>query len=225
MRYDSVQEPQVSAVWQNERCYNEMKQHVGEKITHIMKIVAKKIKDAIKAFTLIELLISIGIVAALSTVTFIALNPVEIFKQTRDASRLASLDALKKSITIMQTQKGFTNLGVANVLYVSLPDPTPSLPVIAPNECPGVSANLPLLPTPWKYHCVAPENLAKSNGTGWIPTDLTDAGLSILPLDPLNKLDTADPLQGHFYVYATDGLGHFEVNAKMESIKYGLEGQ
>src|SRR5882724_7327326 len=119
----------------------------NESLTHFMKIVSKKIKEAVRAFTLIELLISIGIVAVLSTLTLLILNPVEIFKQTRDASRLASLDSLKKAISIYQTQqKGpVPNLGLANILYISLPDPNAT--TSAGTDCSGISSSLPALPT------------------------------------------------------------------------------
>jgi len=188
-----------------------------------MKTLSHKIKNALRAFTLIELLISIGIVAALSTITILILNPVEIFRQTRDANRLASLDSLRRAITIMQTEKGFTShIGTSSVLYVSLPDDTDIVPPL--NDCSGISMALPALPLGWTYHCVTTNTLAKGNGTGWLPVDLRDAGLAVLPLDPLNTLNTSAPLQSHFYIYATDGLGHFEVDVKMESTKYGLGG-
>ncbi|HEY4525527.1 MAG TPA: prepilin-type N-terminal cleavage/methylation domain-containing protein, partial [Candidatus Paceibacterota bacterium] len=47
-----------------------------------------------KSFTLIELLIVIAIVAILSTVVIITLNPAELLRQSRDSVRLSDLSLM-----------------------------------------------------------------------------------------------------------------------------------
>ncbi|HEY4526144.1 MAG TPA: prepilin-type N-terminal cleavage/methylation domain-containing protein, partial [Candidatus Paceibacterota bacterium] len=46
------------------------------------------------SFTLIELLIVIAIVAILSTVVIITLNPAELLRQSRDSVRLSDLSLM-----------------------------------------------------------------------------------------------------------------------------------
>ena len=194
---------------------------------HIMKYLhSKRIVIGKRSFTLIELLVAIGIVAVLSTVTVVALNPAELFKQARDSSRIASLETLEKAITIYQTERGFGGIGTANILYISLPDDLDTtLPL---DDCSGIAGSLPALPsTPlWEYHCVTTANLRKTDSNGWIPINFgATGGLSALPVDPINKIDSTSPIQSYFYTYAAESGGEFEINAKMESVKYGIGGQ
>ena len=42
-----------------------------------------------KGFTLVELLIVIGIVAILATIVVLVINPVELLKESRDSRRLS----------------------------------------------------------------------------------------------------------------------------------------
>jgi prepilin-type N-terminal cleavage/methylation domain-containing protein len=50
-------------------------------------------------FTLIELLVVIGIVAALTTVVFVSINPLERFKDARDARRVTDADTILSAVT------------------------------------------------------------------------------------------------------------------------------
>jgi len=176
-----------------------------------------------RGFTLIELLVTIGILGVLSTAVVISLNPAEIFKQSRDTNRFVTMASLNKAIGIFQI--GDTNpvsLGSTNIVYISLPDPA------APAggyDCKN-SLGLPALPTGWTYRCVRPADLQKTDGSGWLPINFLGSNqsinLPILPLDPINSYDSAIPSKTYFYTYATNGTGKYELNAKTESIKYGL---
>ena len=188
---------------------------------------SKRVTIGRRSFTLIELLVSIGIVAVLSTVAIVTLNPAELFKQARDSNRIASLDALRKAITLYGADKGFSSIGTPYQLYISLPDDNSPTCDTLKN-----AGSLPALPGPpqqpqqWEYRCATSQNLRKTDGTGWIPIDFGAIGaISVLPIDPINKVDVSDPIQNYFMSYATDGSGRFEVNIKMESVKYGFGGQ
>src|SRR5690242_10937254 len=59
-----------------------------------MKILSNKNKG----FTLIELLVVIAIIAALATVVFVALNPAQRLKDTRDARRTSDVNSILTAI-------------------------------------------------------------------------------------------------------------------------------
>ena len=176
----------------------------------------QKIKKWVRSrgFTLIELLVAIGILAVISSVTVLTLNPAELFKQSRDANRFSSLASLRKAINLFQLNNGAPSaMGVQNVVYVSLPD--------SASNC--SSWQLPDI-LPRTYQCVLPADLVKANGSGWIPINFEGGGRSLLPalpIDPVNSFDHTNPNSGYFYIYATDGAGKYEIDAKTESVKYG----
>ncbi len=174
---------------------------------------------SLTGFTLIELLVVIGVVAILSTVVLVTINPVELYKQARDTNRVVSLASLNNIISIYQTyDTNIAGLGATSTVYTSLIDPAAT--TTAGTDCAGL--NLPS--SSFKYHCSASSTFTKADGTGWIPIDFRKAqglSVSVLPIDPLNKVDT-NPVNNFFFTYATDGSGKFELNAKTESNKYGL---
>ena len=108
-----------------------------------------------KGFTLLELIIVIGIIAILGTVSVLVLNPAQLFAQARDSNRLSDASTIEKAIGIYQTS-GLTALGTTNIDYVSLPDTS--------STCANLS--LPTLGAGWTYHCVTAANLQNVTGTG-----------------------------------------------------------
>ena len=154
------------------------------------------------AFTLLELLIVIGILAILATAVVLAINPVHLLKQARDSRRVSELKSLNDSIKILLASVG-TDVPAGNphTEYLSLPDTN--------SDCSSYS--LPHLPAGWSYHCVTTANLTKVDGNGWIPIDFTklDIGspLTHLPIDPVNN-------STYYYTYTTGGS--FELTALME---------
>ena len=80
-------------------------------------------RPASSAFTLIELLVVIAIIAILSIVVVTTLNPVQLLMQGRDSNRLSDLATMNTALGIYLAQGG-TSLGSANIVYVSMPDPT-----------------------------------------------------------------------------------------------------
>lgn len=58
-----------------------------------MKNITKK-----KGFTLIEILVVIGIIAVLSAVVLVAINPARQFKLARDSQRVANITAILNAI-------------------------------------------------------------------------------------------------------------------------------
>ncbi len=167
-----------------------------------------------KAFTLIELLIVIAILAILATVITLAINPIEYFKQTRDAKRMAELNALNQALQIYDASNvNIISQQSSTTVYVSIADPN-----ITGNSTSSCSnMGLPSLPSNYSYYCVSQANLRKTDGTGWIPVNFqslsSGSPLSALPIDPINTTSS-----GNYYTY-TQG-GSWELTTIFESQKY-----
>ncbi|HAO64696.1 TPA: hypothetical protein DCQ44_01810 [Candidatus Taylorbacteria bacterium] len=65
-------------------------------------------KDLKKGFTLIEVLVVMGIIALLSTVVLVAINPARQFAQSRDTQRTSNVTALLNAIG----QRSVDNRGI-----------------------------------------------------------------------------------------------------------------
>jgi prepilin-type N-terminal cleavage/methylation domain-containing protein len=171
-----------------------------------------------RGFTLIELLVVIGILAVLATVTVLVINPVQLFQQARDITRIQDVQTLTAAFNIAGVNAdfdrdgpGFSNscYGQSNQrIFTSVPsdngesDPTP--------------------PSGWTYARVPAASLRHVDGTGWIPVDFlsfdgpggTGSPLTILPVDPTNTFTSN--------LYYTYTCGSFEFTARLESTKFLL---
>lgn len=163
------------------------------------------------AFTLIELLIVIAIIAILGSATVLVLNPVEMLKQSRDSQRTTDLDSLYKVINLAKFNNPTIALGSSNTVYVSIP-------YDAATDCGYGTGNpfgLPGLPLGWSYKCATTANYKKADGSGWLPVNLSGVASSIpsLPSDPKNDKD-------NFYAYVADATDStFVINSYFESQK------
>lgn len=155
------------------------------------------------AFTLIELLIVIGVLATLATVSILVINPAQMIAQSRDARRLAELKSLGSALSLAEING--LSLGTGNTVYVSLP---------GVSDCNGLG--LPNLPVGWSYACSTSANYQKIDGTGWIPVNFvsltTGSPFSTLPVDPVNAVSS-----GNYYAYVSGGS--YKLTALLESEK------
>jgi prepilin-type N-terminal cleavage/methylation domain-containing protein len=165
------------------------------------------------AFTLVELLIVIAIIAVVSVVVILVLNPAELLRESRDATRLSDMSTLKNAISFYAANGG-ASFGNSSTSYVSLPDATATSSL--GDQC---QAQAPLsLPSGWAYQCSDSSTYKATNGTGWVPINFS--GLQIgspivsLPVDPLNNSST-----GNYYSYFNSG-STYEVATPLESTKY-----
>ena len=165
----------------------------------------KQILHKKNAFTLIELLIVIGVLATLATVSILVINPAQMIAQSRDARRLTELQSLNSALSLAEINN--LSLGVGNTVYVSLPHTS--------QDCFGLG--LPSLPVGWLYHCASSVDYKKVDGNGWVPVNfsLISSGppLSVLPVDPVNAASS-----GNYYTYVMGGS--YKLTSMFESAKY-----
>ncbi|MDD5547682.1 MAG: prepilin-type N-terminal cleavage/methylation domain-containing protein [Candidatus Pacebacteria bacterium] len=167
------------------------------------------------SFTLIELVVVLGILAILATVTVIVIRPDQLFKQARDSQRLSDLQSINTALSLFQAAGG-TSMGTANVVYISLPATD------GDTDCDEYSS-LPDLPAGYSYHC-APEGTYRDiDGTGWLPLDfasfasLVGSMFATLPIDPSNTTT------GNLFLSYIPG-GSWHLATALESEKYKMGG-
>ncbi len=145
-----------------------------------------------KGFTLVELLIVIGILAILTAAVVVILNPAELLKQARDAKRFSDLDSVKSAIALYLATVSDPVLGQTAYCMVG-----------------EVFDN--------GKNCTARTSTA-INGVGWVGVNISEASggspLASLPFDPVNNAT-------YRYAYDGDNTAAtFELNCKLESTKY-----
>lgn len=154
------------------------------------------------SFTLLELLLVIGILGVLASISFVALNPQEQIKKSRDSRRLADLKSLDNAVSIYESQSTNSVTGSSTKIYLSLPDTS--------STC--TSYSLSPAPSGYSYACVTQADLYKTDGTGWVPVNFQSLAIgspiSRLPTDPLNN-------QTFYYTYVTGGS--YQLTALIES--------
>ncbi len=162
----------------------------------------------IASFTLIELLIVIGILAILTAAVVLILNPGELLKESRDSKRMTDVASISHAIQLLLSQAPSVNLGAASTVYISLPDTSVTC----------ANLGLPALPSGYSYHCVTAANETLANGNGWIPIDFTQSpiqNIAALPVDGTNASSSY-----LYYTYMTDGTSMWKISATAESAKY-----
>lgn len=94
-----------------------------------------------KGFTLIEILVVIGIIAVLAAVVLVAINPSRQFKLARDSQRVSNVNALLNSISQnMAEHKGIFTCGTT-------PLPVPTVPTIVKSGSGGFDLAPCVVPT------------------------------------------------------------------------------
>ena len=162
-------------------------------------------KNFSKGFTLLELLIVIGVLAVLATATVLVLNPIEILRQARDSTRVSDLASLKNAV----------GLYITNVDSPDLDGGTTSCSTLCYVNASGVTSNCG---GRHSSKTTTEDSTRGVDASGWIPIDFEDISggspLPALPIDPTNN-DT------YFYSYACDNTNKtYELDVVFESVKY-----
>jgi len=156
-----------------------------------------------KGFTLLELLIVIGILAILSTTVILVINPAQLLKKARDSQRISDLNTMKTAIAYYITETTSPSIGTTNKTFSD----------VATASCFGAASGTQTLVT---------------NGTGWIPINFDGmtggSPIGSLPTDPNKTAVGATP--GRYYVYGVQSATNytFKLVANMESAYYSTGG-
>lgn len=186
-----------------------------------------KIKKS--GFTLLELLIVVGILAIMAVALVVVINPAETLKKSRDSQRLSDLSSIKTALSFYLANTTTPYLGgntdnsacrasssVAwaggdKIFYSYLGN-------ITDTAIDGGSISSPAAAV------VTAANVGKTDSNGWIPVNLNSLSngspISNFPIDPINTINnTADVAATDLvYRYACEASPvAFEVDAELES--------
>ncbi|MEK7519963.1 MAG: type II secretion system protein [Patescibacteria group bacterium] len=185
-----------------------------------------------QGFTLLELLIVITILAILTLVVVLFINPVEILKKSRDVQRMSDLSTMKTALSLYLQDRANNSLG-------GVPRCSPtnfagtggepririSLTIDSPTNTTRTAAN----PATESYTAASSTTAYNNDGTGWIPaisfaSFSSGAPIERLPADPVNTGGTASGAMGIdslYYRYGCKTNNTFEIDATLESDTYG----
>ncbi len=149
-----------------------------------------------KGFTLVELLIVIAILAVLGVAVVLVLNPAELIRRSRDATRISDLATLNSAVAFYLTEATTPSLGTCAQGRVTFGTVNPGFATAT-------------------VVTIADYTVA---GSGWVSINFGSitggSPLATLPRDPVNNAT-------NYYAYACNGtLLRYEIDANMESAKY-----
>ncbi len=155
-------------------------------------------KHTRRGFTLLELLIVIAILAVLSTVVILVLNPGEYLAQARDSQRISDLSTLNSAIALDLTSSASIGTCVGYAVCTG-----------------GTTADKANGDTDL---CGAISSSTLVGGTGWVPINFSalpgGSPIAREPIDPSNN-------SSYHYAYRCNAAANtYELDAILESAKY-----
>ncbi|MBI1974731.1 MAG: prepilin-type N-terminal cleavage/methylation domain-containing protein [Parcubacteria group bacterium] len=174
----------------------------------------RTIQQRQKGFTLLELLIVVAILAILSGVTIIVLNPSEMLRRARDAQRVSDLKTIAGAMGIWITGTSSPTLSDDDALWCKdQPDPD------------AIFSHMPGLSAPGPTWIVLSTTSQAVDGSGWLRVNFTSlstrAPIAKIPVDPVSRGPAAGGNNDFYFTYACNKDSvTFELNANLESSFY-----
>jgi len=190
-----------------------------------------------QGFTLLELLIVISIIAILSVMLIIVINPSETLKKSRDSQRISDLNTLKTAMGIYTVSTSSPQLGgnmnnnvtcknalgayvATSRIFYSYPSDGKGV-TITDATLDGGAASVPASSQ------VLTANMANTDATGWLPVNFSTltsgSPISGLPFDPVNTIANAATVAQadltYRYLCGISGLT-YELDARLESLEF-----
>ncbi|HAM88125.1 MAG: hypothetical protein US83_C0013G0002 [Candidatus Falkowbacteria bacterium GW2011_GWC2_38_22] len=166
-------------------------------------------KSIIQGFTLIELLIVIAVMAILTTVVFVALNPLARFQDARNSTRWSDVNAIMAAIKLNQIDHGGTYIDTIDALdsttvgnYYQIGTALSGCDIscfCAAEDCAGTDLLL-------ESACIDLTNLVE---TGYLPS---------VPFDPSDKDASSE---GTRYYLSKDEFGRITIGSCGEEAGLG----
>ncbi len=166
-----------------------------------MKIIPKLKKE-----TLLKVLIFIGIIAIITSLYIQYGKPYikELSLEKQDQARIKDLDSLNGVLKETVSASSTKYIGKNKTIYISIPSDD--------SKCSNL--DLPSVPDGWQYHCVATTTLKKTDGTGWIPVNISEK-IDQLPIDPINNPETLN-----YYAYVASSTNQYVFAGALDSKKF-----
>ena len=175
-------------------------------------------------FTLLELLIVITILAILTLVVVLFINPVEMLKKSRDVQRMSDMATLQSAISLYLQDSTSNNLGGST--YCGTSGTT-----LAEGSGTKIRASMPSSSgttsrfTTSLYAATTTTDIARNDSNGWIPyinfsSVSSGAPVAKLPIDPVNQLGTVAFVDTLYYRFGCWQNNTFEIDATLESDAY-----
>jgi prepilin-type N-terminal cleavage/methylation domain-containing protein len=147
-----------------------------------------------QGFTLVELLVVIAILAVLAVTVVVVLNPAELLRQSRDATRLSDMATLNRAIGLFLADGQTWSVTTSTCTFAT----TTAMWSTSPTTCATNQSDV-------------------VTGSGWVAVNFSaiSAGspISKLPVDPTNNAN-------FLYAFKNTASMTYEINARMESVKY-----
>jgi len=155
---------------------------------------------------LLKTLIVLGIIAIICSLYVQYVKPYvkELSLEKQDQLRIKDLDSLNGAMQEMVSASSTGFIGKNKTIYISIPSDD--------SRCSNL--DLPSVPDGWQYHCVATTTLSKTDGSGWVPVNLSEK-INQLPIDPINKPETLN-----YYAYVASSTNQYVFVGALDSKRF-----